>query len=156
MINVKIIGANNFSFNARSIEYIAILKNKKEQIKGNIVVDFINEIIEVDFKRKLSYYEKIAVLKEIFYQFCLNNIKAFRRNIDIPIETFIFKDKNEESEEELAIINEILKYNFSEFNTNRKKEKIIANIKISYDLIKHGIEIGNKEIILNCLVRFNI
>lgn len=112
--------------------------------------------MEVNFKRRLSYYEKIAVLKEIFYEFCLNDIKFFRTSVNIPVEVFTFIDRNEENKQELSIIKEILNYNISEFNQNKNREKIISNIKISYDLIKKEIENGNKEILLNQLFRFNI
>ena len=112
--------------------------------------------MEVNFKRRLSYYEKIAVLKEIFYEFCLNDIKFFRTSVNMPVEVFTFIDKNEENKQELSIIKEILNYNISEFNQNKNREKIISNIKISYDLIKKEIETGNKEILLNQLFRFNI
>lgn len=132
------------------------LKNKKERIEGDIDVNFINEVMEVNFKRRLSYYEKIAVLKEIFYEFCLNDIKFFRTSVNIPVEVFTFIDRNEENKQELSIIKEILNYNISEFNQNKNREKIISNIKISYDLIKKEIENGNKEILLNQLFRFNI
>ena len=107
--------------------------------------------MEVNFKRRLSYYEKIAVLKEIFYEFCLNDIKFFRTSVNILVEVFTFIDRNEENKQELSIIKEILNYNISEFNQNKNREKIISNIKISYDLIKKEIENGNKEILLDQL-----
>ena len=66
MVKVKIIKANDFSFSEKNAIYKAILKNKKARIEGDIDVNFINEVMEVNFKRRLSYYEKIAVLKEIF------------------------------------------------------------------------------------------
>ena len=156
MVKVKIIKANDFSFSEKTAIYKAILKNKKERIEGDIEVNFINEAMEVNFKRRLSYYEKIAVLKEIFYEFCLNDIKFFRTSVNIPVEVFTFIDRNEENKQELSIIKEILNYNISEFNQNKNREKIISNIKISYDLIKKEIENGNKEILLNQLFRFNI
>lgn len=141
----------------KKMQYIKqYLKNKKERIEGDIDVNFINEVMEVNFKRRLSYYEKIAVLKEIFYEFCLNDIKFFRTSVNIPVEVFTFIDRNEENKQELSIIKEILNYNISEFNQNKNREKIISNIKISYDLIKKEIENGNKEILLNQLFRFNI
>lgn len=123
MIKVKIIKENKFFYNVRPITFKAILKNKKERIVGSIKFNFIMENVEVDFKRRLSYYEKLAVLKSIFYSFCLNDIKLFRRKINVPIETFLFIDKNEQIQEKLSIIEEIMQYNISLFNCNRKKRK---------------------------------
>ena len=80
--------------------------------------------MEVNFKRRLSYYEKIAVLKEIFYEFCLNDIKFFRTSVNILVEVFTFIDRNEENKQELSIIKEILNYNISEFNQNKNREKL--------------------------------
>ena len=67
MIKVKIIKENKFFYNVRPITFKAILKNKKERIVGSIKFNFIMENVEVDFRRRLSYYEKLAVLKSIFY-----------------------------------------------------------------------------------------
>ena len=146
MIKVKIIKENKFFYNVRPITFKAILKNKKERIVGSIKFNFIMENVEVDFKRRLSYYEKLAVLKSIFYSFCLNDIKLFRKKINIPIETFLFIDKNEETQEKLSIIEEIMQYNISLFNYNSKKERLIYCIKESYEKIKRGIYINGKEI----------
>ena len=146
MIKVRIIRKNKFCYDIRPITFKAILKNKKERIVGSIKFNFIMENVEVDFKRRLSYYEKLAVLKSIFYSFCLNDIKLFRKKINIPIETFLFIDKNEETQEKLSIIEEIMQYNISLFNYNSKKERLIYCIKESYEKIKRGIYINGKEI----------
>ena len=146
MIKVRIIRKNKFCYDIRPITFKAILKNKKERIVGSIKFNFIMENVEVDFKRRLSYYEKLAVLKSIFYSFCLNNIKLFRKKINIPIETFLFIDKNEETQEKLSIIEEIMQYNISLFNYNRKKERLIYCIKESYEKIKRGVYVNGKEI----------
>ena len=69
MIKVRIIRKNKFCYDIRPITFKAILKNKKERIVGSIKFNFIMENVEVDFKRRLSYYEKLAVLKSIFYSF---------------------------------------------------------------------------------------
>ena len=111
MIKVRIIRKNKFCYDIRPITFKAILKNKKERIVGSIKFNFIMENVEVDFKRRLSYYEKLAVLKSIFYSFCLNDIKLFRKKINIPLETFLFIDKNEKTQEKLTIIEEIMQYN---------------------------------------------
>lgn len=146
MIKVRIIRKNKFCYDIRPITFKAILKNKKERIVGSIKFNFIMENVEVDFKRRLSYYEKLAVLKSIFYSFCLNDIKLFRKKINIPIETFLFIDKNEETQEKLSIIEEIMQYNISLFNYNRKKERLIYCIKESYEKIKRGVYVNGKEI----------
>lgn len=146
MIKVRIIRKNKFCYDIRPITFKAILKNKKERIVGSIKFNFIMENVEVDFKRRLSYYEKLAVLKSIFYSFCLNDIKLFRRKINIPIETFLFIDKNEQIQEKLSIIEEIMQYNISLFNYNRKKERLIYCIKESYEKIKRGVYVNGKEI----------
>lgn len=146
MIKVRIIRKNKFCYDIRPITFKAILKNKKERIVGSIKFNFIMENVEVDFKRRLSYYEKLAVLKSIFYSFCLNDIKLFRKKINIPIETFLFIDKNEQIQEKLSIIEEIMQYNISLFNYNRKKERLIYCIKESYEKIKRGVYVNGKEI----------
>ena len=146
MIKVRIIRKNKFCYDIRPITFKAILKNKKERIVGSIKFNFIMENVEVDFKRRLSYYEKLAVLKSIFYSFCLNDIKLFRKKINIPIETFLFIDKNEETKEKLSIIEEIMQYNISLFKCNRKKERLIYCIKESYEKIKRGVYVNGKEI----------
>ena len=146
MIKVRIIRKNKFCYDIRPITFKAILKNKKERIVGSIKFNFIMENVEVDFKRRLSYYEKLAVLKSIFYSFCLNDIKLFRKKINIPIETFLFIDKNEETQEKLSIIEEIMQYNISLFNYNSKKERLIYCIKESYEKIKREKYINGKEI----------
>ena len=146
MIKVRIIRKNKFCYDIRPITFKAILKNKKERIVGSIKFNFIMENVEVDFKRRLSYYEKLAVLKSIFYSFCLNDIKLFRKKINIPIETFLFIDKNEETQEKLSIIEEIMQYNISLFKCNKKKERLIYYIKESYEKIKREKYINGKEI----------
>ena len=66
--------------------------------------------------------------------------------INIPIETFLFIDKNEQIQEKLSIIEEIMQYNISLFNYNRKKERLIYCIKESYEKIKRGVYVNGKEI----------
>ena len=67
MIKIKIKDYKKFDYSPNPTTFEIILKNKREKIRGSLKVDFRDRNIEVDLPRRLSYYERLAVLKEILF-----------------------------------------------------------------------------------------
>lgn len=134
MIKIKIKNYKNFDYNPNPTTFEIIMKNKREKIRGSLTVDFRDRNIEVDFPRRLSYYERLAVLKEIFYRLCLTKTKNRGKVVYRAVEEFEFIDKNS-SEDFDTIIAELFSYGKVNFNAFKKKERVIANLCVSSNLI---------------------
>lgn len=134
MIKVKIKDYKKFDYNPNPTTFEIILKNKREKIKGSLKVDFRDRNIEVDLPRRLSYYERLAVLKEIFYRLCLTRTKSRGKVVYRAVEEFEFIDKNSDEEFD-TIIAELFSFGKVNFNAFKKKERVIANLCVSSNLI---------------------
>ena len=134
MIKIKIKNYKNFDYKPNPTTFEIIMKNKREKIRGSLTVDFRDRNIEVDFPRRLSYYERLAVLKEIFYRLCLTKTKNRGKVVYRAVEEFEFIDKNS-CEDFDTIIAELFSYGKVNFNAFKKKERVIANLCVSSNLI---------------------
>lgn len=134
MIKVKIKDYKKFDYNPNPTTFEIILKNKREKIKGSLKVDFRDRNIEVDLPRRLSYYERLAVLKEIFYRLCLTRTKSRGKIVYRAVEEFEFIDKNSDEDFD-TIIAELFSFGKVNFNAFKKKERVIANLCVSSNLI---------------------
>lgn len=145
MIKVRIQNYKKFDYNPRPTTFGIILKNKKEKIRGSLTVDFRDKEIEVDFPRRLSYYERLAVLKEIFYRLCLTKTKSRGIVVYRFVEEFEFIDKNS-SEDFDTIIAELFSYGKVNFNPFKKKDRVIANLCVSSNLILEANNNGSSYV----------
>lgn len=134
MIKIKIKDYKKFDYNPNPTTFEIILKNKREKIKGSLKVDFRDKNIEVDLPRRLSYYERLAVLKEIFYRFCLTRTRNTGKVVYRAVEEFEFIDKNSDEDFD-TIIAELFSYGKVNFNAFKKKERVIANLCMSSYII---------------------
>jgi hypothetical protein len=130
--------------------YKVVIKKENTKIKGTLEINYVTEVIEVDMGRKLSDAEKLKVLKHIFYKFCrkpidicliLNN-EGRLSNKTSHVETFIFMDVYDNTR--VSVIEELLKYPATNFNEHARKERIIANIVQSYNIICNKSKSKNK------------
>lgn len=144
MIKIKIVNYKKFDYNQYPVIFDIILKNKKEKLIGNLIVDFKNSEVAVDFPRKLSYFERLAVLKEIFYRLCLTKTRR-GKVVHRAVEEFKFVDKNSEEEFD-TIISELLSYGKVNFNAYKKNERMIANIAVSSELILEASNNGSSYV----------
>jgi hypothetical protein len=161
MIKVKISNARKFAFSSNPSVYDITLKNKKEVETGKLYIDFTKKTIRVNFNRALTdynddvtEYEQLAVLKEIFYSFCITECKKRKNIISEHIEEYKFIDE-QKREDRKTIIDYIMCYNVSEFDVYKRKEKIISHIRISYHKIKYEIKESKSVIELEPIADFS-
>lgn len=154
MIKVKIFKLKKFTISSEPITFDVTLKNNNIIMKGELSIDFSKRIIRVDFGKPLNSFEQLALLKEIFYSFCIKKAKITNKQIGLHIEEFIYIDINRK-ENRKNIIEYLLDYNINDFNEYRRKEKIISQIKKSYDRICNGISNKESEIKLNIICNFS-
>ncbi|MBO5477676.1 MAG: hypothetical protein J6A15_08000 [Clostridia bacterium] len=145
MIKIKIKDYKKFDYSPNPTTFEIILKNKREKIRGSLKVDFRDRNIEVDLPRRLSYYERLAVLKEIFYRFCLTKTKNTGIVVYRAVEEFEFIDKNS-NEDFDTIIAELFSYGKVNFNAYKKKERVIANLCVSSNLILEAKNMGSSYV----------
>lgn len=160
MIKVKISKSNKFDVPSDPTSFDISLKNEKEELKGELIIDSVKKIMRVNLGRALTDYtkrgvehEQLALLKEIFYCFCITECKKGKKSIEEHIEEYTFIDENK-PEERKTIIDCLMCYSIKEFNEYKRKEKIIYNIKSTYDKIKKESKY-KKLIELDLLINFS-
>ena len=150
MIKVKIFKTRRFKYSDSPISYEFIMKNAKEKISGDVIVDFQTETVKVNFERKLSYYEKLAILKEVFYRFCITSTKMLTETVEENIEEFQFIDLKSDKKGK-SILEEALEYPQKDYSESKKKERALASIIVSYNEIVKRRKEGYKKIELQPL-----
>lgn len=134
-MKVKIKNARGIRFSARPITLSLKVKSNGEVTYGDLVLDFMESYINVDIERELSKKERLDLLKEIFSRLVYN------QEYWQEIANMRLRDLQKEDEDnDLTILDEILTYDKSEFNTNINIEQIICYVKESYEAIKEGIK----------------
>lgn len=131
-------------------EYLVILKDDGASIPGEVTIDFSLETIMIDFGRLLSKEEKLAILKETFYNFCIcSSRKYYKENLN-EVDTYIVIFKHDEGHEKLTLIENLMQYPQNEFKAFNKRECVLAEIITSYNIIKDkGVGKDNERILQN-------
>lgn len=158
MIKVIISDAKKFAKNFDVTSFDITIKNKKRVRKGTLTVDFdkyefrlnapcsVKEIDEEAIKA-----ETLVVLKNIFYYFACTQVRRCKHPITNRVESYKFIDENYSCVPKESVIDLLMQYDKSEFDEYKKKEKIITQVKLSYDVIAKEYKIGNKKIKLKAI-----
>ena len=94
MIKVKISKMKNFAISSKPASFDITLKNNNYIMKGEILVDFTKKTMRVYLDKALDYYEQLAVLKAIFYSFCITEAKKTKTRSMIHTSVVICKEKS--------------------------------------------------------------
>lgn len=158
MIKVIISDAKKFAKNFDVTSFDITIKNKKRVRKGTLEVDFdknefrlnapclSNEIDESAIKA-----ETLVVLKNIFYYFATTQVRRCKHPISNRVEGYTFIDETYSCVPRESVIDLLMQYDESEFDEYKRKEKIITQVKLSYDVIAEEYKIGNKKIKLKAI-----
>lgn len=101
----------------------------------------------VDFKHELTNIERFIIFSEIIMFFDVKESLldvAFGYEFPFCIETFDFVDINnsDDLKKENTIIKQLFDYNLSVFRFNKKNYRILANVKLSLELIEQNKKSG--------------
>ncbi len=132
-------------------EYLVILKNDGASIPGEITIDFSLETIIIDFGRLLSKEEKLEILKEVFYNFCICTSKKYYKENLNDVDTYVVIFKHDESNKKLTLMENLMQYPQNEFKAFNKRECVLAEIITSYNIIKNKGVGKDKERVLQNL-----
>lgn len=157
-MKVKILKTRSFDTSIEPVSYPFWMEKRNLKIYGDIIVDFIAEEItlktnyvevkctiedsaereELENYGKYHYskIERLMILKEIFYSFCLSKAKLFSKNVCDSVEKFSFKILGQDEEENPSIISQLLSYGYKFYNPDLKRERVIANIVMSVYMIE--------------------
>ncbi len=161
MIKVIISDAKKFAKNYGVTSFDITIKNKKRVRKGTLRVNFdknefrlnapcsVKEIDESAIKA-----ETLVVLKNIFYYFASTQARRCKYPISTRVESYKYIDENYSCVPQESVIELLMQYDSSEFDEYKKKEKIITQVKLSYDVIAEEYKIGNKKIKLRPIYGF--
>lgn len=134
-MKVKIRNAKRLKFSARPLNLSIKVKANGGVTDGDLIIDYIDGYIYVDAGRELTREERLDVLKEIFAKL------AYRQNYWQEILTMRLRDSQKENDEnELNVLEELLTYDKSEFNTNLDAQQVICYVKESYEAIRDGVK----------------
>ena len=134
-MKVKIRNAKRLKFSARPLNLSIKVKANGGVTDGDLIIDYIDGYIYVDAGRELTREERLDVLKEIFAKL------AYRQNYWQEILTMRLRNKQKENDEnELNVLEELLTYDKSEFNTNLDAQQVICYVKESYEAIRDGVK----------------
>lgn len=154
MIKVKISKIKNFAVSSKPASFDITLKNNNIIMKGEVIVDFTKKTVRVYLDKALDYNEQLVVLKSLFYSFCITEAKRVKNRTSEHIEEYKFIDV-QKREDRKTIIEYLLEYDIDDFNEYKRKEKIISQIKKSYDRISKGVKNGEIEIRLDPISDFS-
>lgn len=154
---VKISNVGKFANGDSPIYFDIILKKNKETFSGKLIIDRTKKLIRVNFGRPLeeSKDEQLAVLKEIFYCFCITECRKKKNSTQEHIEEYIFIDENVKLANRRNVIDSIMQYDIFSFDQYIKKERMISYIKYAYDKIKQSKKMGITKLELNNLYDFS-
>lgn len=103
-------------------------------------MNFITDEIIIDMGKKLTQVEEIMILKQTFYDFCLQEVKySFFGENDFYLGKFIVKDAYKEySEEEKpkSMLDHLLELDSKFYDDTKKAERVLAYAKESLELIE--------------------
>ncbi len=158
MIKVIISDAKKFAKNFDVTSFDITIKNKRRIRKGTLKVDFdknefrLNAPCSVkEIDKEAIKAETLVVLKNIFYYFATTQVRRCKYKISNRVEEYTFIDETYECVPKQSVIELLMQYDKDEFDEYRKKEKIITQVKLSYDTIAKEYKLGNKVIKLKAM-----
>ncbi len=161
MIKVKILKTKKFAYISEPSFDITIKSGTRERV-GTLNIDFEKKQISLftpTIKGNYMPYdvqeETKVILKHIFYYFCITECRKVKNIVSEHVEDFVYVDLNFEFVEKKSIIDYLMNCDLKDFNEYKKKEKMIANIKNSYDIIVSESKIGNSYIRLQPICDFS-
>ncbi len=150
-MKAKIKNSSKIEYSIKPQEFNVYLNTDEGKLQGVLKVNYISQKIYVDFKRLLTMDERIAVLKEIFYTFCVK----YRNNVGDYIEAYSFIDlmnvETDEDAEGKVIIKELIEEQ-TELDENKKKERLLYNVKWSVNIVRNAVKEGVNEKVLQPMI----
>lgn len=156
-------GSKRNLYGVRPKVFKVVFKNEETKLEGSLEINFIIDEITIDMGRALTEVEEIMILTQIFYDFCLQEVKLgilgeiFLNKNDFYLAKFIVKDKYKEdsTDEENTIpetlLGKLLKVKSEHYDQSKKSQRVLANVKMSIELIDKKRENGEKYIYLQDL-----
>ena len=144
MIKIKISDVKDFRNSDIPQEFGVTLKNSKETMKGKLIIDMPVNLIQLnDMPRALTDDERLALIKEIFYDFCITDFKFNATKVEGEIENYYFIDYNNVKTRK-TLMQQIMEYELGRYTCSKKKEKILCNVLVLYKEIKNKTK-GNDD-----------
>lgn len=144
MIKVKISNVKDFRNSDIPQEFGVTLKNSKEVLEGKLIIDMPVRLIQLnDMPRALSDDERLALLKEIFYDFCITDYKFNATKVEGEIEDYFFVDYKAVKKRK-TVMQQIMEYELGRYTCSRKKEKLLCNVLVLYKELKEKTK-GNDD-----------
>lgn len=145
-------GSKRNLFGIRPKVFKVVLRNEETKLEGSLEINFIVDEITLDMGRPLSEVEEIMILKQVFYDFCLQEVKyvVFTEN-DFYLGKFIVKDKHKENAVSETLLGKLLKIKSEHYDETKRSQRVLANVKMSIELIEKKRNNGEKYIYLQDL-----
>ena len=143
-MKIKLYGSKSLSQEEKN--YLLKLKKENENIFGNVNVNFSKKRIIVDMERTIDKGENLAILKELFYDFCVSGKRKFKRENESETYNFKYVLNKQQDFRSVSLIEEIMKYTSDCFSKDKKKEGLISEIVESYETILEEKKNGNHTI----------
>lgn len=151
-------GSKRELFSLRPKVFKVVLKNEETKLEGSLEINFIIDQIVLDMGRPLTEVEEIMILTQVFYDFCLQEVKYYTwGNNDFYLGKFRVKDKYKEDEDEEendkieTLIGKLLSVKSDYYDQSKRSQRVLANVKISIELIEKKRGKGDKYIYLQDL-----
>lgn len=151
MTKVKILKQRKFDYSKNPTSYDIILRYNGKKVKGSLTIDSVKKEVEVNLPKRLIHFERLAVLKEIFYVFCQQERKLKGISQENDVKVFRFVEKNSDRKYD-TVVKELFSYGKVYFNPKNQKECLMVNIATSIELItasqtSNSAYVGVQEII---------
>lgn len=99
-------------------------------------------------KRALTQAEELMLLKSIFYEFGLREVKTLLGENDYNIGNFIFKDKHQPDRVPSTVLGSLINADVEYFDENKRSERVITHVKISIERIEKKQENSENTVYL--------
>ncbi len=148
MIKVKISNVKNFRNSDIPQEFGVTLKNSKEVLKGKLTIDMPVCLVQLQMPRALSKDEKLVLLKEFFYNFCITDSRFNQTDVEGETEHYYFIEYNNVKSRKTVMQN-LMEYEIGKFDYSKKKEKMLFEVFRAYKEIKQKAVDTEKSFELN-------
>lgn len=158
-------GSKKELFSIKPKVFKVVLKNEETKLEGSLEIDFIVDQIILDMGRPLTEAEEFMILTQVFYDFCLQEVKyVVCRENDFYLSKFRVKDKQKEIDEEKeeidneekefkieTLLGKLLKVKSECYDQSKRSQRVLANVKMSIELIDKKRDNGDQYIYLQDL-----
>ena len=127
-------------------KYHLVLHNEDKQKLGYVSVDFLLKRIVVRMNEEVDEDERNAILKYLFYNFCVLKRIRNKEERDSKVYNYLYIENSKAYKSLIEVLMDSQKV---DFDSSKDQEELLFEIQRAYKMVEEGIFSGKDEIKLN-------